>query len=74
MYKHLGRYDGDTRVFTCMWYSEVARLVGEVEYLRQMMESMNMVVTGQGLEEKGGDTGYRSRSRLHIFKYSYFYI
>ena len=34
------------------WYREVARLVGEVEDLRQMMESMKRIDAGQGLEEK----------------------
>ena len=34
----------------------MARLVGEVEYLRQMMESITMIVTGQGLEENGEET------------------
>ena len=33
---------------------EVARLVGEVGYLRQMMDS---TITGQGLEEESGVTG-----------------
>ena len=34
----------------------VARLVGKVEDVRQMMESMKRMVTGQGLEEKRGET------------------
>ena len=34
----------------------MARLVGEVEDLRKMMGSVKMMVTGQGLEEKGGET------------------
>ena len=36
---------------------EVTRLVGEVEDLTKMTGSMNMMVTGQRLEEKGGETG-----------------
>ena len=32
-------------------------MVGEVEDLRKMMESLKMMVTGQGLEEKRGETG-----------------
>ena len=44
---------GGTRVFACKGCREVARLVGEVEDLRQMMESMKRIVTGQGLKEKG---------------------
>ena len=32
---------------------EVKRLVGEVEDVRQMMESMKRIVTGLGLDEKG---------------------
>ena len=35
----------------------MARLVGEVEDLRKMMESLKRMVTGQGLEEKRGETG-----------------
>ena len=42
---------GGTCVFACKGCMEVARLVGEVEYLRQMMESMKRIVTGQGLED-----------------------
>ena len=37
--------------------TEVARLVGEVEDLRKMMESLKRMVTGQGLEETSGETG-----------------
>ena len=44
-------------VFTCKGCREVTRLVGEVEDLRQMMESMKRIVTGLGLEEKGGHMG-----------------
>ena len=46
-----------TSVFTCKGCTEVARLVGEVEDLRKMMESLKRMVTGQGLEEKRGETG-----------------
>ena len=44
-------------MFTCKGCREVARLLGEVEELRQMMESMKRIVTGLGLEEKGEETG-----------------
>ena len=44
-------------VFKCKGCTEVARLVGEVEYLRNMMESLTRMVTGQGLEETSGETG-----------------
>ena len=47
---------GGVRVFTCRGCREVARLVGEVEDLRKIVESMNMMVVGQGVEEKGGET------------------
>ena len=40
----------------CLHGREVTRLVGEVEDLRQMMESMKRIVTGLGLEEKGEET------------------
>ena len=46
-----------TSVFTCKGCTEVARLVGEVEDLRKIMESMKRMVTGQGLEGKRGETG-----------------
>ena len=46
-----------TSVFTCKGCTEVAMLVGEVEDLRKMMESLKRMVTGQGLEEKIGETG-----------------
>ena len=50
---------GGNSVFTCNVCREVTRLVGEVEDLRQMMESMKRIVTGLGLEEKGEETGDR---------------
>ena len=40
-------------MFTCR---EVARLVGEVEDIRQVLETMKRVITGQGLEEESGET------------------
>ncbi len=46
-------------MFTCKGCREVARLVGEVEELRQTMESMKRIVTGLGFEEKGEETGDR---------------
>ena len=48
---------GGACVFTCMGCTEVTRLVGEVGDLRQMMESMKMIITRQGLEEERGITG-----------------
>ena len=44
-------------MFTCKGCTEVARLVGEVEDLRKMMESLKRMVTAQGLEEQRGETG-----------------
>ena len=44
---------------SCRGCREVARLVGEVEDLRKMIGSLKMMVTGQGVEGKGGDTGDR---------------
>ena len=46
-------------MFTCKGCTEVARLVGEVEDLRKMMESLKGMVTGQGLEEKGEKQGIK---------------
>ena len=46
-------------VSKCKGCTEVARLVGEVEDLREMMESLKRMVTGQGLEETSGETGDR---------------
>ena len=37
-------------------------LVGEVEDIRKMMESLKRMVTGQGLEEKRGETGDQEAS------------
>ncbi len=48
---------GHLRVYMQGVYSrDMTRLVGEVEDLRQMMESMKRIVTGLGLEEKGEET------------------
>ena len=49
-------------MFTCKGCTEVARLVGEVEDLRKMMESLKRMVTGQGLEETRGETGDQEAS------------
>ncbi len=46
-------------MFTCKGYREVTRLVGEVDYLKQIMESMKRIVTRLGLEDKGEETGGR---------------
>ena len=48
-------------VFKCKGCTGVERLVGEVEDLRKMMESLKRMVTGQGLEETrlSGETGDR---------------
>ena len=47
----LGGDERGTCVFAFKVCSEVRMLVGEVEYHRQMMETMKRRVTGQGLEE-----------------------
>ena len=54
----LGREEGEHCV-QVKGITEVARLVGEVEDLRNMMESLKRMVTGQGLEETSGETGDR---------------
>ena len=36
---------------------QVAMLVGELGYLRQMMDSIKRMITGQGLEEESRETG-----------------
>ena len=46
-------------VFKCKGCTEVARLVGEVEDLRTIVESLKRTVMGQGLEETSGETGDR---------------
>ena len=45
---------GGTCVFVCKGCREVARLVQEVEDIRLLVETMKRLVTGLGLEEKGG--------------------
>ena len=55
MYKLLDKDDRGARVFTCRGCREVTRLAGEVD-LRKIFESMKMMVMGQGVEEKGGET------------------
>ena len=50
---------GGTCVFACKGCRDVARFVGEVATLRHIMEIMKMIVTGQGVEEKGGESGDR---------------
>ena len=42
--------------FICKGCKEVARLVGEVGDLRQMMDIMKRMITGQKLEEESGET------------------
>ena len=44
-------------VFTCKGCRQAARLVGELRDLRQMLDSMKRMITGQGLEEESGETG-----------------
>ena len=36
---------------------QAARLVGELRDLRQMLDSMERMITGQGMEEESGETG-----------------
>ena len=45
--------------FTCRGCRQAARLVGELSDLRQMMDSLKRMITGQGLEEenRGGNGG-----------------
>ena len=53
----MGRYEGGYFCFfTCKGCTEVTSLVGEVGYLRQIMESMKRMMTRQGLEEERGET------------------
>ena len=53
-----GEMKGSTE-FKCKGCTEVVRLVGEVEDLRKMVESLKRTVTGQGLEVTRGETGDR---------------
>ena len=46
-----------TCAFTCKGCRQAARLVGELTDLRQMMDSLKRMITGQGLEEESGETG-----------------
>ena len=46
-------------MFTCKGCTEVAMLVGEVEDLRKMMESLKRMVTGQGLKKKEEKQGIK---------------
>ena len=43
--------------FTCQGCRQAARFVGELRYLRHMMDSMKRMITGQELEEESGETG-----------------
>ena len=43
--------------FICKVCRQAARLVGELRDLRQMMDSLKRMITGQGLEEESGETG-----------------
>ena len=43
--------------FTCKGCRQAARLVGELRDLRQMMDSLERMITGQGLENESGETG-----------------
>ena len=43
--------------FTCKGCRQAARLVGELTYLRQILDSLKRMITGQGLEEESGETG-----------------
>ena len=52
-----GQKWGGCLCFHLQRWSEMTRLVGELGYLRQIMESMKRVVTGQGLEEESGEGG-----------------
>ena len=35
----------------------MARLVGQIEDIRQVLETMKRMITGQGLEDESGETG-----------------
>ena len=49
-------------MFTCKGCTEVARLVGEVEDLRKMMESLKRMFTGLRLEKKRRNMGSRGNT------------
>ena len=50
------------RCINLQLFSYAQSMVGEVEDLRKMMESLKRMVTGQGLEEKRGETGDQEAS------------
>ena len=43
--------------FSCKGCGQAARLVGELRDLRQIMDSMKRMISGQGLQEESGETG-----------------
>ena len=49
--------------FTCKGCRQAARLVGELSDLRQMMDSLKRMITGQGLEEESGETGEETEEK-----------
>ena len=49
--------------FTCKGCRQAARLVGELSDLRQMMDSLKRMITGQGLEEENGETGEETEEK-----------
>ena len=49
--------------FTCKGCRQEARLVGELSDLRQMMDSLKRMITGQGLEEENGETGEETEEK-----------
>ena len=48
---------GGSFTFTCKGCKRVEFLVRELAELREMLVGMKRMVTGHGLEEKGGETG-----------------
>ena len=49
--------------FTCKECRQAARLVCELSDLRQMMDSLKRMITGQGLEEENGETGEETQEK-----------
>ena len=49
--------------FTCKVCRQEARLVGELSDLRQIMDSLKRMITGQGLEEENGETGEETEEK-----------
>ena len=49
--------------FTCKGCRQAASLVGELSDLRQMMDSLKRMITGQGLEEENGETGEETEEK-----------